>query len=320
MCIRDRVSTQSTWGKILTKSVEKNKRKKIQINSRTAEEHLMGDKSQSGPANTYMHDVLETNYPYIQVKQNLWNQPQAAFRRMIAPMNPFRLQQIPTQDRAAFGARYGNQWFIPNVYPNAIKWDKMFPTHYDPLSEQSRGPFGLQNRKYAPGPFSHYVISADKLPRACVRQIQNFKRCAMINGDEKCEEEINNLMDICPTWALDTMKEKGRFLLKVRAIQNQQYRRAMEVAEYNQGRTPADVSDRTWVDGTRLKLRPDTMWADERYTKITQAEINEAKKRVAEREERKKKHGHHDAHHEEHHHDPSRMAVKQDRPLYPQAT
>jgi hypothetical protein len=29
------------------------------------------------------------------------------------------------------------------------------------------------------------------------------------------------------------------------------------------------VSDKTWVDGTREHLRPDTMWADERYAKIT---------------------------------------------------
>lgn len=32
------------------------------------------------------------------------------------------------------------------------------------------------------------------------------------------------------------------------------------------GRSLKDVSDNTWVDGHRTKLRPDTMWADERYT------------------------------------------------------
>lgn len=42
-----------------------------------------------------------------------------------------------------------------------------------------------------------------------------------------------------------------------------------------------DVSEKTWGDGHRTKLRPDTLWADERYTNINQKEINEAKVRVA---------------------------------------
>jgi len=71
----------------------------------------------------------------------------------------------------------------------------------------------------------------------------------------------------------------------------------MRVEKYNEGRTPSDVSDKTWVHGTRKHLRPDTMWADERYSKITQAEIVEAKKRVAAREA-----GKHDKHDDHHHH------------------
>lgn len=43
----------------------------------------------------------------------------------------------------------------------------------------------------------------------------------------------------------------------------------MEVSSYNAGRTPADVSDKNWVHGTRNHLRPDTMYPDERYANIT---------------------------------------------------
>ena len=52
----------------------------------------------------------------------------------------------------------------------------------------------------------------------------------------------------------------------------------------SQGRTVKDVPAKTWADGHRDKLRPDTIWADERYTNITQAEVNEAKKRVTARD------------------------------------
>lgn len=43
----------------------------------------------------------------------------------------------------------------------------------------------------------------------------------------------------------------------------------MEVSEYNEGRTVANVSDKTWVHGTRTHLRPDTMYPDSRYANIT---------------------------------------------------
>ena len=36
----------------------------------------------------------------------------------------------------------------------------------------------------------------------------------------------------------------------------------MDVPYYNKGRTVADVPLRSWVDGTRERLRPDTLYAD----------------------------------------------------------
>jgi len=81
----------------------------------------------------------------------------------------------------------------------------------------------------------------------------------------------------------------------------------MKVSSYNKGRTAANVSDKTWVHGTRVHLRPDTVWADERYSKITQKDVNEAQVRHNAREAKelakhphKEEHGHghgHDDHH-----------------------
>ena len=51
----------------------------------------------------------------------------------------------------------------------------------------------------------------------------------------------------------------------------------MEVPDYNRGKTVADVPQRTWSDGERSKLRPNSMWADDRFADITQKEIDEAK-------------------------------------------
>jgi len=150
----------------------------------------------------------------------------------------------------------------------------------------------------------------------------------MINGKENCGQEANEIVEICPSWALESMKEKNKFVAKMEAVQNLQYRVAMQESPYNKGRTPTDVSDKTWLHGTRLHLRPDTMWADERYSKITQAEINEAKERVAQRESHKRKQHDLDSHHKEHHgkehdgheaghYDFKHVAYKQPRAMYP---
>jgi hypothetical protein len=79
------------------------------------------------------------------------------------------------------------------------------------------------------------------------------------------------------------MKDNQRLKLKLEAQANLKYRRSTEVAEYNQGRTVADVPLRSWTDGERSRLRPNSIWADERYIDITQKEVDEAKERVRRR-------------------------------------
>lgn len=105
-------------------------------------------------------------------------------------------------------------------------------------------------------------------------------------NDEKsdvCQEEQNNIMSICPSWALHNLKEKKLSLLKNEAMSNHKYREVMEVGPYNKGRTVADVPLRNWSDGNRHNLRPNTLWADDRYADITQEEITAAKDRVKKR-------------------------------------
>lgn len=57
----------------------------------------------------------------------------------------------------------------------------------------------------------------------------------------------------------------------------------MEVSSYNKGRTVSDVPLKSWEDGSRHNLRPNTLWADDRYADITAEEIKAAKERVNKR-------------------------------------
>jgi len=82
---------------------------------------------------------------------------------------------------------------------------------------------------------------------------------------------------------LNNLKEKKLGLIKLEAINNKRYREAIAVSSYNQGRTVADVPLRRWEDGSREHLRPNTLWADDRYVDITSDEVKAAKVRVEER-------------------------------------
>ena len=79
------------------------------------------------------------------------------------------------------------------------------------------------------------------------------------------------------------MKQKKLAILKDEALSNKKYREAMEVPYYNKGRTVADVPLKSWQDGNRDVLRPDTLWADDRYADISNEEVKAAKERVQKR-------------------------------------
>jgi hypothetical protein len=43
-----------------------------------------------------------------------------AFKRAIAPFNPFALQQVPTTDSIGFGDKFGSRWWQADVYKSTI--------------------------------------------------------------------------------------------------------------------------------------------------------------------------------------------------------
>jgi hypothetical protein len=55
----------------------------------------------------------------------------------------------------------------------------------------------------------------------------------------------------------------------------------MQVADYNQNRSVKDIDgSKKKIHGTKAHLRPDTLWADERYINVTYEEILEARKEL----------------------------------------
>lgn len=101
--------------------------------------------------------------------------------------------------------------------------------------------------------------SAVFTPKACAFEIRTYKQCVRDSGNpNKCIDEKLNIMEICPKWTLELLREKKRKSMRTTLIDNQTYRRAMEVSDYNKGRTVADIKEaKTWIDGTPSRLRTD---------------------------------------------------------------
>lgn len=70
-------------------------------------------------------------------------------------------------------------------------------------------------------------------------------------------------MEVCPDHVLEGLREKKKHLLRAEAIDNEAYKRAMTVSDYNKGRSVSDLQLKTWDYGK--KLRTDSWYADDRW-------------------------------------------------------
>lgn len=169
---------------------------------------------------------------------------------------------------------------LTQPYPSRITREHHYSSHYDPLKNPRYvQPEGAQVISPMPS------VTLEYFPRHCTRTLDSYRTCLIANDDskDKCGQEGNDILAICPPWALDRMKDNQQLNSKLEAQANSKHQRVTAVPEYNKGRSVADVPARTWADGERSKLRPNSIWADDRYADITQKEIEEAKQRVKKR-------------------------------------
>lgn len=67
-------------------------------------------------------------------------------------------------------------------------------------------------------------------------------------------------MEVCPDHILEGLREKKKWMLRAEVIDNETYRRAMEVSDFNRGRSVSDLKLKTWEAGMAHKLRSDSMF------------------------------------------------------------
>lgn len=74
-----------------------------------------------------------------------------------------------------------------------------------------------------------------------------------------------SIMEVCPDHVLEGLREKRKWFLRAEAIDNQTYKRAMQVSDYNAGKSVSDLEIKDWSFGHPKNLRSDSTWQDDRY-------------------------------------------------------
>ncbi len=230
-------------------------------------------------------EITGTRYPYLHIGNPIQT-TYSKFRRMTAFMNPFAVQQGQTYDREGYSFFNGTKWYNPARLPTDQAEGRLMEAHVD--QERGQAAPNLPDHE-AQTPFESgiFKMGEELLPLVCYRKLDKFDRCKMFNGEQKCREEEVDFLQTCPNPVLQQLRKTKLTNQKHRLIQLQDYKKAMEVSEYNRGRTVANVNpEKRFIHGTAKYLRPDSMWADERYSNVTKEEILAARERLGEAEKR----------------------------------
>ena len=109
------------------------------------------------------------------------------------------------------------------------------------------------------------TLTAQTIPRGCYREIRKYQACVTEKGKDGCLNEKISIMEVCPDHVLEGLREKRKWYLRAQAIDNETYKRAMSVSDYNKGRSVSDLDVKDWTAGKPANLRPDGTWVDDRY-------------------------------------------------------
>jgi hypothetical protein len=107
------------------------------------------------------------------------------------------------------------------------------------------------------------ALQPQMIPRGCAREIRQYHFCKEKANPEACFQEKINIMEVCPDHVLEALREKKKHYLRAESIDNETYKRAMQVSEFNKGRSVSELKLKTWDQGKHL--RSDSWYQDDRW-------------------------------------------------------
>jgi hypothetical protein len=159
-------------------------------------------------------------------------------------------------------------WVYGNLDYSFNKYHRHYQAHDDWLPDRKNKTLGNKSGGFASPNMLHskyLVLQPQKIPRGCFREIRRYQSCAAEKNKEACLNEKISIMEVCPDHVLEALREKRKWYLRAQAIDNQTYKRAMKVSEYNRGRSVSDLEIKDWSYGMPQNLRTESTWQDDRY-------------------------------------------------------
>jgi hypothetical protein len=157
-------------------------------------------------------------------------------------------------------------WVYGNLDYSFHKYHRHYQAHDDWQPDRKAKTLGHKNGGFCENSmkFSKYMtLISNFIPRGCYKEIRKFQLCATRSGADHCLNDKLSVMEVCPDHVLEGLQEKKKWFLRAEVIDNQTYKRAMTVSDFNHGRSVSDLKLKTWAHGK--ELRSDSVWEDDRY-------------------------------------------------------
>lgn len=116
----------------------------------------------------------------------------------------------------------------------------------------------MKNSKYM-------TLRPTMIPRGCYKEIRAYQKCVDQRSKDECFGDKISIMEVCPDHILEGLREKKKWYLRAEMIDNDTYKRAMTVSDFNKDRSVSDLQLKSWDYGKAANLRSDSLWQDDRY-------------------------------------------------------
>lgn len=159
-------------------------------------------------------------------------------------------------------------WVYGNLDYSFNKYHRHYQAHDDWYPDRKGKTLGHKNGGFCNPNMKNskfMTLQPNYIPKGCYREIRKYQACSSASGQDACFNEKISIMEVCPDHVLEGLREKRKWFLRAEAIDNQTYKRAMTISDYNKGKSVSDLEIKDWSYGHPKNLRTDTTWEDDRY-------------------------------------------------------
>jgi len=179
--------------------------------------------------------------------------------RQVYDYQPGQYTQMPM----FFGHVPQLSWLYGNLDYSFNKYHRHYQAHDDWYPDRKGKTLGHKSGGFCNPTMKQtkfMALQPNFMPRGCYREIRKYNSCATDQGKDACLNEKISIMEVCPDHVLEGLREKRKWYLRAEAIDNQTYKRAMKVSDYNKGRSVADLECKDWSYGHPKSLRSQSTW------------------------------------------------------------